>query len=205
MKPRRLLLGLAADKVGSAKPRDPWWLGPVVFVVVLAAFAAALLWAVRVSASTDFHSLLTSAYPLIRDPGLNVVQNGSHQQGATWDRDRPVGERGRTQLPDAGAITLFNRPTIAALLPLSRRSVGLREACSGCWCFQPGEPPKTLEAQSGASFVPVAQATFAMILSNSASANSFSVVVRTFPFEASDRRYVARASSLAASTWMTRS
>ena len=49
------------------------------------------------------------------------------------------------------------------------------------------------------------QATFATILSNSASPNSFSVVVRTFPFEASDRRYVASASSLAASTWMIRS
>jgi hypothetical protein len=49
MKPRRLLLGLAADKLGSAKRRDLWWLGPVVFVVVLAAFAAALLWALFMS------------------------------------------------------------------------------------------------------------------------------------------------------------
>jgi hypothetical protein len=46
MKPRRLLLGLAADKVGSAKQRDPWWLGPVLFVLVLAIFAAVLSWAV---------------------------------------------------------------------------------------------------------------------------------------------------------------
>jgi hypothetical protein len=49
MKPRRLLLGVAADKFGSAKRRDPWWLGPVVFVIVLVACAAALLWAVFMS------------------------------------------------------------------------------------------------------------------------------------------------------------
>jgi hypothetical protein len=49
MKPRRLLLGLAADKVGSTKQRDPWWLGPVLFVLVITAFAAALVWAVFLS------------------------------------------------------------------------------------------------------------------------------------------------------------
>jgi len=40
MKPRRLLIPLAVDKLlESPKWRDPWWLGPVVFVVGLAVIA----------------------------------------------------------------------------------------------------------------------------------------------------------------------
>jgi hypothetical protein len=44
MKPRRLLLGLAADKLGSPKWRDPWWLGPVLCMTVLAAVWALAFW-----------------------------------------------------------------------------------------------------------------------------------------------------------------
>jgi hypothetical protein len=47
MKPRSSIAW--TDKLGSAKRRDPWWLGPLVFVVVLAACAAAPLWAVFMS------------------------------------------------------------------------------------------------------------------------------------------------------------
>ena len=49
------------------------------------------------------------------------------------------------------------------------------------------------------------QETRARILSYSASGNSFSVVVRTFPLDTSDKRNVVSASSSGASTWMTRS
>jgi hypothetical protein len=39
MKPRRLLIPLAVDKLGSPKWRDPWWVGPVVFVVAIIVLA----------------------------------------------------------------------------------------------------------------------------------------------------------------------
>jgi hypothetical protein len=40
MKPLRLLVPLAVDKLlDTPKWRDPWWLGPVVFVVALVVFA----------------------------------------------------------------------------------------------------------------------------------------------------------------------
>jgi hypothetical protein len=43
MKPRRLLIPLVVNKLGSPKRREPRWLGPVVFVSVLVIFAI-LFW-----------------------------------------------------------------------------------------------------------------------------------------------------------------
>jgi hypothetical protein len=42
MKPRRLLIPLVVNKLGSPKWRAPRWLGPVVFVSVLVIFAIPL-------------------------------------------------------------------------------------------------------------------------------------------------------------------
>jgi len=39
MKPRRLLIPLGIDKLGSPKWRDPSWLGPVAIVALLSALA----------------------------------------------------------------------------------------------------------------------------------------------------------------------